>query len=253
MWVVKIIESAIAVMLGRLEEAEGLASECVALGQKVDEINAGQHLAAVMYAVRYLQGRLTEIDDSFRSGAEQFADVPLYRAAIANLHIRLGRIDEAREEFENIAINDFSNLQRDSSLFGTVMHLADVAVALGDAHRAALLYDLFRPYGDYLFVFGLYTLCLGATAHWLGLLATTLERWDDAVEHFEVAIETNTRIGARPWLAISQHEYARMLMERNESGDKEKAKTLLTEATASYRELGMPTFLEGAEALLGKL
>ena len=72
------------------------------------------------------------------------------------------------------------------------------------------------------------------------------------VAHFEDAIETNARIGARPYLARSQHEYARMLIERGDSGDKEKAKEFLTEATATYRELGMPTFLEEAETLLEK-
>ena len=44
-----------------------------------------------------------------------------------------------------------------------------------------------------------------------------------------------------------------MLIERNASGDKDKARTLLTEAIAMYRELGMPSFLEMAEALLQEL
>jgi len=41
-----------------------------------------------------------------------------------------------------------------------------------------------------------------------------------------------------------------VLIERNNPGDEEKAKELLTEATATYRELGMPKHLEMAEALL---
>jgi hypothetical protein len=44
-----------------------------------------------------------------------------------------------------------------------------------------------------------------------------------------------------------------MLIERGELGDVEKARTLLTEAIATYGELGMPTFLEEAEATLEKL
>ena len=80
-----------------------------------------------------------------------------------------------------------------------------------------------------------------------------LKRWDAAVAHFEAAMETNARIGARPYLARTQHEYARMLIERNAAGDRDKARPLLTEATATYRELGMPSFLEMAEALLQEL
>ena len=41
-----------------------------------------------------------------------------------------------------------------------------------------------------------------------------------------------------------------MLIKRGDSGDEEKAKTLLTEAIAIYSELGMPTFLENTEELM---
>ena len=120
-------------------------------------------------------------------------------------------------------------------------------------HRVGLLYKLLPPYADYLTVSGFFSLCLGSASHWLGLLAAMLKHSDDAITHFESAIETNARIGARPFLARSQHEYARMLIERNATDDKEKARTLLTEATATYQELGMPTFLENAEGLLGEI
>jgi hypothetical protein len=95
--------------------------------------------------------------------------------------------------------------------------------------------------------------CLGSTNHWLGLLAGTLRRWDDAVGYFDSALETNARIGARPFLARTQHEYARMLIERNAPRDRDKARFLLSEATTTYRELGMPGFLKNAEELLETL
>lgn len=135
-----------------------------------------------------------------------------------------------------------------SSTAAPLMQLSEVSAALGDTRRATLLYDLLclimsRHNG----------VCVGTASHWLGLLATTLQRQDAAANHFEYAIATNARIGARPDLARSQHEYARTLTERNESGDKDKARSLLTEAIATYRELGMPTFLENAEELWAKL
>ncbi len=134
-----------------------------------------------------------------------------------------------------------------------LMQMGEVAAALRDTRRAAVLYDLLHPFAERLLTLAANVACLGSIAHWLGLLAGTLKRWDDAVAHFEAAIETNARVGARPFLARSQHEYARMLIERGDSGDKDKAKTLLTEATATYRELGMPTFLEKAEELMNHL
>jgi hypothetical protein len=44
--------------------------------------------------------------------------------------------------------------------------------------------------------------------------------------------------------------YAWMLLDRDASGDREKARTLLTEAIAMYRQIGMPKHVEMAEALL---
>ena len=47
--------------------------------------------------------------------------------------------------------------------------------------------------------------------------------------------------------------YARMLIDRDAPGDREKARELLTEAVAMYRRIGMPKHVEMAEALLSQL
>jgi hypothetical protein len=65
----------------------------------------------------------------------------------------------------------------------------------------------------------------------------------------------NERIGARPWLAHTQDDYAHMLLVRDEPGDAEKARSLLDAARAAYRELGMspsPSSLGAALASIGR-
>jgi hypothetical protein len=69
-----------------------------------------------------------------------------------------------------------------------------------------------------------------------------MKRWNDAVQHFEAAMAMNARMGARPWLAHTKHDYARMLLARDEPGDARRAEELLDEAGAIYRELGMSTY-----------
>ena len=49
----------------------------------------------------------------------------------------------------------------------------------------------------------------------------------------------NERMGARPWLAHTQHDHAGMLLRRNGQGDRERAEKLLSRAQATYHELGM--------------
>ncbi len=50
-----------------------------------------------------------------------------------------------------------------------------------------------------------------------------------------------------------RRRYARMLIDRDRPRDREKARELLTEAIAMYRQIGMPKHVEVAEALLGEL
>jgi tetratricopeptide (TPR) repeat protein len=249
---VKFVESTYAQMIGRFDEAERLAFEGFTLGQKVHGAAAGQQFGALMYLIRWLQGRLDEFDEAFQLDARRYQH-PVYRAFIAHLHLSLGRKEQAREIFENIATDDFDDLPRNFTLFNVLAPLSELAIGFRDIRRSAMIYDIWHPYADHVCLVGIGNGFFGAATLFLGMLAATMQRRDDAIEHFETAIETHTRIGARPYLARSQHEYARMLVERNASGDKDKAKTLLAEATAIYRELGMPTFLDNAEELLKEI
>ena len=79
----------------------------------------------------------------------------------------------------------------------------------------------------------------GFVSRYLGLLAGTLERWADAATHFDEALAMNERMGARPWLALTERDYGRMLLTRGGEGARERARELLDRAEATYRELGM--------------
>ncbi|NQU07725.1 MAG: protein kinase, partial [Candidatus Abyssubacteria bacterium] len=255
---IRFTEATRALMMGRFEEAERLALEVFALGQKVNEVQAAQYLGTIMYSLRWLQGRLDEADpyDAVRSLTRKYSelrDSSVYSAVRTHFYLMLGREEKAREVFEHLAVDDFAALPRHWGMPVVLRYLSEVAAALGDTRRAAQLYDLLFPLADRLILAGINGICSGAASHWLGLLAGMLKRWDDAVGHYEAALETNARIGARPFLAQTQHEYARMFIERNASGDKDKARTLLTEATSTYCELGMPTFLENTEELMKRL
>jgi hypothetical protein len=75
-------------------------------------------------------------------------------------------------------------------------------------------------------------------------------RWDEAAGHFENALAMNAKMGARPFVAHTQREYAAMLLRRDQPGDRDKAHTLLSHAIATYEALGMTSYGERAAALL---
>ena len=151
----------------------------------------------------------------------------------------LGLTADARAEFENLAQHDFADLPRDAVWMGTMTYLVDVCTFLGDRARADTLYQILFPFAGRNVVVGNAAACYGALSRYLGALATTLERWDDAARHFEDALAMNARMDARPWLAHTQEQYATMLLARNQSGDRDKAAALLDAALATTRELGM--------------
>jgi tetratricopeptide (TPR) repeat protein len=87
----------------------------------------------------------------------------------------------------------------------------------------------------------------GAVSHYLALLSAATGRHEQAERHFEDALALNNRMGARPWLAHTQHEYGRMLAER---GRTERAHELVSAALATYRDLGMNRFAAKATTLV---
>ena len=71
------------------------------------------------------------------------------------------------------------------------------------------------------------------------MLAMRMSDWETADQHFQGAIELDTRMGAWPWLAHSQFEYAAMLLERGQVEDREPALALLDEASSAVQSMGM--------------
>jgi hypothetical protein len=122
---------------------------------------------------------------------------------------------------------------------GTMAYLADVCTFLGDKTRADTLYKILLPFAGRNLVVSNGAACYGALSRYLGALATTLERWDEAARHFEDALAMNARMDTRVWLAHTQEGYANMLLARHKSGDRKRAATLLDAALATARELGM--------------
>ncbi len=77
-----------------------------------------------------------------------------------------------------------------------------------------------------------------------GIAATAASDWDAAERHFQTA--SHLAEGLR--LCVEQPEvrrwYARMLLDRDGPGDRERARTFLTEARNAYQEIGMPKHVE---------
>ncbi len=242
-----------ALMRGRFEDSERLAQQALAIGQRLQLETAAGAFGLQMFALRREQGGLRQVEPMVRLFLQQHSAAAAWRPGLAVIYAELARTTEARAEFETLAQHDFADLPRDAMWMGTMSYLADVCTFLKDRGRAETLYNILLPFAGRNVVVSNGAACYGALSRYLGALAATLERWDDAARHFEDALAMNARMDARVWLTHTQAQYAAMLLARADSGDRDKAAALLDAALATARELGMRTLEERVTAAIAQM
>jgi len=232
---------------GRFEDAERHAHLGMECSQQMEVSNAEGVYGMQMFSIRRLQGRLQGLAPIISHFVTERPDASCWSPGLALVYAELGDETAARNEFEKLAYGDFAGIPHDSLWQTCLSFLSDVCAFLGDPERAAALYDLVLPYAAQTIVVGNSVACNGAASRHLGQLATVLEQWDTAEQHFQHAIEFNTKLRALPWLACTRHQYARMLLARGGPGDLEQASSLLTDALAMARLLDMRSLVKNVE------
>jgi tetratricopeptide (TPR) repeat protein len=228
-----------ALLEGRFDDAERLAQQGLAVGQRMQGEEPSGVFGLQMFTIRREQGRLREVEPVVRLFVQQNPAALTWQPGLAVVYSELGLEQEARELFERLAADEFAAIPRDSMWVTSMTYLAEVCAFLGDTQRADILYQRLLPYAEYNVVVGNANACTGAAARHLGMLATTISRWAEAEKHFHAALEMNARIHARPYLAHTQQQYAEMLLSRAQPGDRDKAMALLDEALTIASQLGM--------------
>ena len=86
-----------------------------------------------------------------------------------------------------------------------------------------------------------------------GIAAAAGGQWEQAETHYQTALSQAHEIPFRSEQPEVRRWYARMLLDRNIPGDRDKARTLIGEATEMYQTIGMPKHLEMVEAMSAEL
>jgi tetratricopeptide (TPR) repeat protein len=233
-----------ALLEGRFADAERLAQQGLAVGQRMQGEEPSGVFGLQMFTIRREQGRLREVEPAVKIFVQQNPAALTWQPGLAVIYSELGLEQEAREMFDRLTANDFAAIPRDSMWVTSMTYLAEVCAFLGDAQHADMLYQWLLPYAEHNVIVGNAIACTGAAARYLGMLATTMSRWAEAEKHFHAALEMNARIRARPYLAHTQQQYADMLLSRTQPGDRGKAMSLLDEALTIASQLGMGTLTD---------
>jgi len=247
LWYAGVNRAKLALFEGRLDEADGLIRAAFALGQHDWTANPQMAFDLQMYQLQRERGLLGEMVDAIERAVELYPAYPVWSYVLLDVDMELGREDRARATLERLAAEGFPLYLEMQWLFGMSL-LPEVCWYLDDPEGASAVYARLQPFG-HLNATLPPELCGGSVSRGLGILAATMGRWSEAVEHFEVALRLNADMGARPWLAHAQYDYARALLRRGELGDRGQATELLTSAMASARALGMRSLEDKVSSL----
>jgi DNA-binding winged helix-turn-helix (wHTH) protein/tetratricopeptide (TPR) repeat protein len=226
---------------GRFDEADRLRQEALAMGQRIQHPGA---MAIAQGQAIWLAGERGGAQEVFEAGFQFLLDyyppaAIALRAGEAAFRAEAGEVDEARRCFEALAAHEFADIPRDEHWLVTLTTLALACASLRDTRRAATLYEQLRPFAQRNVVHDLLRTYSGSVSLHLGLLAEAMGRLDAAARHLDDALAMNTRIGGRPFLARTQYEYARLLLERGRAADRRRALALLDQSVATAEELGL--------------
>ena len=241
--------AALALLGGRFVEAEQLSLEALGRMQHAEQPIIFAEYVAQLSVAYWEEGRLDELEPLWRGSVEESPGFTAVRPALAWIHAELGHTDAARAEIELLSGDDFAAVRRGSSRLLQMALLARACAVVRDTTHAGRLYGLLLPYARYLAVEKGALICLGSVSWYLGLLAHTVGRWDDAIRHLEDSLSTHTRLGSPPWIANAQWALAAALVARDEPGDRERAAELLVEVLQTTQQLGMRRLQREAHAL----
>jgi DNA-binding SARP family transcriptional activator/tetratricopeptide (TPR) repeat protein len=248
LWLATAAQAALALSEGRFDEAEGLSERAGILGERAQSWNATATRKLQLFVLRRERGQLDGFEQEIRDFPHEFPSPLVHRCVLAYAYARLDATAEATAEVKELVRHDLSSWHVDSEWLFSITLLAEAGAMLGHGRHAAPLYDVLLPYGSLNAVAPIEA-ALGSASRALGMLATVLGRFADAARHYEEALRMNTRMGARPWVAHAEHDYARMLVARGEPGDRERALELTSRSLERYRALGMESFATEATLL----
>lgn len=229
-------ETAISILRGKWDQA--LASAQQALGRIPQQgvLGLEGRYAFQVFSIKKAQGELDEV----RALAEQILarddGTNFWLPGQVLLHCELGQRSQALESLRRLGA--FRDLPRDDLYVISLVYLAESCVILRSTQRCAELCELLMPYRSLNATLP-GTLMLGAVSGYLGLLAAATRRTAEAHTLFDEALEMNASMEARPSLARSMVDYARLLLVEENPEMNSRAGKLIASAKPIADELNL--------------
>jgi tetratricopeptide (TPR) repeat protein len=197
-----------AMLAGRSEDAERLASAAEEEGTRAGDRNAELFAGMVRVCEKLQREAFDELPlDFVEDKIANSPAGPAYRGSYAWALAGLGETDRARSELD--AAVTFPHAF-DANWLSLQAECAEASVLLGAPTHARVLYERLAPYAGRPATAGRAAWSSGAIDRLLGTLAELLGRHTDAVRHLEDAIRINDALGCVVWRARAEQDLARI-------------------------------------------
>ncbi len=239
LWNLAAHRSTRALVDGRLEDAEQSAHEAYRVAVEGGQPDALDILASQLHDIKSSQGRLHEIEGLLANAAAGLPGSSTWSTiyTLAQNRVPEGDTSEKmRRRLEDEAKTGYADVPYNKVWLYELAARAPVYARLGLLEPAAVLFDLLAPWSAQVIFSG--SAVSGSVARLVAVLAALLGRWRQADDFFAEAAACHERMNAPVFLARTQVDWARMLLDRD-AGHSGRAEALLTEALAISQQIGL--------------
>ena len=246
-WFTMLLRANRLLLGGEVDRSEAMSHQAVELGLAAGHPDAVLLHSVHLFNVFFERGTLALLADGLARVTAANPGVTSLQATVAVLHAELGQPDQSRAAYEPL-LRQLPDLRQEPYWLRTVTQAAYACHLLGDRAGAGVLLELLAGFEDQWVCTGLST--GGSVSYYVGLLAATLGRLDQAHASLARAEDAHRAVPAPAWLARTLLAQAEVLLARGSPADVEQARALLDEALTTGRALGLAVVERRAAAVL---
>ena len=235
-----------ALLDGRVADGEELSNACFELSVELDDPDGIGVLGGQLGIVRWIEGRLIEMEPLYLERRAAEPHEPLWSAVLAYVWAHHGRLDAARGALA--ALPPLDEVAEGQYWLLTMVSHGEAAVIVGDVARMEAVRDMLLPYPDRIVPIGMGAALWGSVARLLGLIAIALGDRDEGLHFLRRGVVVTGRVGARPWLVEAQLDLVDALGDAP-NPDHDEIALVLHEALTTAQDLGLTAFVSRAHEL----
>jgi adenylate cyclase len=242
--------------MGNMDKALALAEESVALDRKSGH---GFHLPFSLAFLSNVHLILGDLDEAEQYAQEAFdiSQKQKHFQSVAACYMYLGRLAfekgeyaKAKESYEK-ACETWEKARTRSLAMSCSLRVVWAHIELGELAEAEKLLDSVEKFA----LEAKHKLLTAYADALRAMLLRAQKKWENSLAFFEKSVQEFEALNARRWYVCDFAiwvlcEYARVYLERDREGDREKARNLLSPALEIFQRMGAKKDIEKVEAKL---